>query len=340
MSHDEELNDDGSVESIPHDDHEAQLDVKPDESVNENEIEDVEEDEDDDDFDDFNEVDFQQAPTNEPSTNNDDEDDEFGDFDEPQPPTQNPSLPTSTFTNPPEFSSKLTTILDSIFPTPSQQQPQNPQSNQDSILSERSGVIYKQISTLPYLHPPNWIKSNIRHNLLIKLGIPINLDELKSQKPDQPTNNGNGNNGGNGQRRRRKSGIALDDIKWDAFEIPPFEDLKIDSDEKIKLIKSTGDILTRIEMDNLKHSEDFYRANTNGNNEEFINENLEILKSNYDELLQLSSVWINHSLELKADFEIYENVIQSYIGYTQKLRRDEIFENLKKLKHTKKNKAK
>ena len=169
-------------------------------------------DDDDDDFDDFNEASFQQAPTI-GSTNqenghdgNDDDDDEFGDFDDfqvsqPSPTqqqqqkqqsqTQSQSIsidkvnfPTTIFNSPKEFSQRLTTTLDEIFPTSTPILEDNNNNNKNQIttsiqlLNERSQEIYKQLSTLPYLQPTNWIKLNIRHNLLIKLGIPINLDEL------------------------------------------------------------------------------------------------------------------------------------------------------------------
>ena len=71
-------------------------------------------------------------------------------------------------------------------------------------------------------------------------------------------------------------------------------------------------------------------------NSQWIDEKLNKLTSNYNELLTLSSIWINQIDQLHEEFEIYENVIQSFIGYNQKLRREEIFENLKKLKKKKK----
>ena len=383
-------------------------------------------DDDDDDFDDFNEASFQQAPTI-GSTNqenghddNDDDDDEFGDFDDfqvsqPSPTqqqqqkqqsqTQSQSIsidkvnfPTTIFNSPKEFSQRLTTTLDEIFPTSTPILEDNNNKNQITtsiqLLNERSQEIYKQLSTLPYLQPTNWIKLNIRHNLLIKLGIPINLDELN----DTNTISANPNNknivtsetqndlkipgynfsSGGGfvsvSGRQRKSSISINDINWNELnlisEIPKFESLNIDDNLKNSLINSTLDKLNQFELDNLYHNltttttttisvttaaEGDGSSNNNNNNNksnsssndsgstiggghansQWIDEKLNKLTSNYNELLTLSSIWINQIDQLHEEFEIYENVIQSFIGYNQKLRREEIFENLKKLKKKK-----
>ncbi|KGU29547.1 hypothetical protein MG7_01612 [Candida albicans P34048] len=393
-------------------------------------------DDDDDDFDDFNEASFQQAPTI-GSTNqenghdgNDDDDDEFGDFDDfqvsqPSPTqqqqqkqqsqTQSQSIsidkvnfPTTIFNSPKEFSQRLTTTLDEIFPTSTPILEDNNNKNQITtsiqLLNERSQEIYKQLSTLPYLQPTNWIKSNIRHNLLIKLGIPINLDELNdtntiSANPNNKNivtsetqndlkipgyNFGSGGGGGSGggfvsvsvSGRQRKSSISINDINWNELnlisEIPKFESLNIDDNLKNSLINSTLDKLNQFELDNLYHNSttttttttisvttaaegDGSSNNNNNNNKsnsssndsgstiggghansQWIDEKLNKLTSNYNELLTLSSIWINQIDQLHEEFEIYENVIQSFIGYNQKLRREEIFENLKKLKKKKK----
>ena len=52
-------------------------------------------------------------------------------------------------------------------------------------------------------------------------------------------------------------------------------------------------------------------------NSQWIDEKLNKLTSNYNELLTLSSIWINQIDQLHEEFEIYENVIQSFIGYNQ-----------------------
>jgi len=393
-------------------------------------------DDDDDDFDDFNEASFQQAPTigstnqeNGHDDNDDDDDDEFGDFDDfqvsqPSPTqqqqkqqsqTQSQSIsidkvnfPTTIFNSPKEFSQRLTTTLDEIFSTSTPILEDNNNNNKNQIttsiqlLNERSQEIYKQLSTLPYLQPTNWIKLNIRHNLLIKLGIPINLDELNdtntiSANPNNKNivtsetqndlkipgyNFGSGGGGGGGSGggfvsvsgRQRKSSISINDINWNELnlisEIPKFESLNIDDNLKNSLINSTLDKLNQFELDNLYHNltttttttisvttaaeGDGSNNNNNNNksnsssndsgstiggghaNSQWIDEKLNKLTSNYNELLTLSSIWINQIDQLHEEFEIYENVIQSFIGYNQKLRREEIFENLKKLK--KKNK--
>ena len=175
--------------------------------------------------------------------------------------------------------------------------------------------------------------------------------------------------------RQRKSSISINDINWNELnlisEIPKFESLNIDDNLKNSLINSTLDKLNQFELDNLYHNltttttttisvttaaEGDGSSNNNNNNNksnsssndsgstiggghansQWIDEKLNKLTSNYNELLTLSSIWINQIDQLHEEFEIYENVIQSFIGYNQKLRREEIFENLKKLKKKKK----
>lgn len=312
-----------------------------------------EEDDEEDDFDDFNEAESQAAEHNkEEEEVEEEDDDDFGDFDDveytqqseqyQQPEHHEPSLPSSIFSNPLEFSNKLDLKLNEIFPTTTTTSKETTTDNiNTTILNERSDIIYKQISNMPYLQPTNWIKSNIRHNLLIKLGIPINLDELNTTTTTSITNTNTNSTGivpisNIENTTRRRSSISVNDIKWNLFNIPKFEELNIDNDLKLSMIQNTNEILTKIELENLQHnSEQFLRDSSNS---EIIDDKLNQLMNNYQELIKLSSIWINQIDELKNDFETYENVVQSFIGYSQKLRRDEIFENLKKLKHTKKKK--
>lgn len=334
--------------------HEKELDLENQikEHVNTNdqtEQQQQEEDDEEDDFDDFNEAEFQAAEHNKEE---EEDDDDFGDFDDveytqqseqyQQPEHHEPSLPSSIFSNPLEFSNKLDLKLNEIFPTTTTTSKETTTDNiNTTILNERSDIIYKQISNMPYLQPTNWIKSNIRHNLLIKLGIPINLDELNTTTTTSITNTNTNSTGivpisNIENTTRRRSSISVNDIKWNLFNIPKFEELNIDNDLKLSMIQNTNEILTKIELENLQHnSEQFLRDSSNS---EIIDDKLNQLMNNYQELIKLSSIWINQIDELKNDFETYENVVQSFIGYSQKLRRDEIFENLKKLKHTKKKK--
>ncbi|RCK55267.1 Uncharacterized protein C8E11.05c [Candida viswanathii] len=345
-------------EYLPDDEHEEEESETTKEHVNneemdqeelkpEEEPQEEEDDEDEDDFDDFNEADFQ-AANHDQHDQEEDDDDDFGDFDDIEyhhshHPT--PALPTSIFSNPKEFSIQLDSQLNDIFPTPQSTPQPQPSLSDSTVLNERSEIIYKQISNMPYLQPSNWIKSNIRHNLLIKLGIPINLDELNPTTTTTTISTTTtttvasasvpGSTSSISEARRRSS-ISAADIDWTQFAIPKLDDMGLDADARADMIKNTGEVLARVEVLNLLHiSEQFLR---DASNKEVLDEKLDELTRNYDELIQLSAVWLGRIDDLKGDFEIYENVVQSYIGYSQKLRRDEIFENLKKLKHTKKKK--
>ncbi|KAG7665514.1 uncharacterized protein J8A68_000916 [[Candida] subhashii] len=300
-----------------------------------------EEDEEDDDFDDFNEAGESDANPD------DDEDDDFGDFDDveyEEPKEEPPSPISTTTTNIPtfdeevladksQFNEKLSHIINELFPVSNLPEIIK-QDQQTELLNERSKTIYEQMSTMPYLHPHSWTKSKIRHNLLIKLGIPINLDEIT----DTPSAQGHRpqlNPIPTSTTTIRRKSIAAEDIDWKGFEIPEFTQLGIDQQQKLAMLNSTVDSLSKIEFDNLNNISVGYLENAPP---EAIDDKLIQLERHYQELIQLSSCWKQNINDLQNDFEIYENVVQSFIGYSQKLRREEILDNLKRLKNTKKKK--
>ncbi|CUM63768.1 uncharacterized protein PRCAT00001352001 [Priceomyces carsonii] len=192
--------------------------------------------------------------------------------------------------------------------------------NEDLIFDKSSQMLY-DLSTLPRLKPPNWTRLSIRHNLLIKLGIPINLDELEPGITLEPTH----------IIQRRKRTITEEDIDWSGFSIPDISSLHISNDDKRNYIELTPEILSKIETDSLNNSSIQFLQEIK--NEELLDEKLNQFKKNYDELTTLSLIWNDHLKELTKNFEIYESVVQNFIGYSQRLRREEIFENLERVKH-------
>jgi len=206
-----------------------------------------------------------------------------------------------------------------------------PKDNWDStiLLSDRSQQVYTEISRIPKLKPPNWVKLKIRHNLLLILGIPINLDDLNDGRLDQHIEIDM-----NKDETHRKLDLQPEDIDWNGFNLPKFEDLKISKDQKALLLQATNEILSRIETDNMNNSSKSFLEH----NDERVDEKLKEFQNNYNELIQLGSLWNDQLRELQKDFEIYESVVQSTIGYSQKLKRDEIFEDLKKLSKSKQKK--
>ncbi|CUM52149.1 unnamed protein product [Debaryomyces tyrocola] len=220
--------------------------------------------------------------------------------------------------NPTLFEKNLHETMDKVFTDISHSQHHNQDSKENSLLTERSGEIYKELSQIPHLQPPNWIKLNVRHNLLIKLGVPINLDEIKKenhllQTPKVP---------------RRKS-VNEEDIKWDGFDLPAFEDLGISVDKKADLLNKTTEILSVIETDNLNNSSHQFLESSNTAN---LQEKLKQYNDNYAQLIELSSVWNKQLDDQKQNYEVYESVIQNLIGYSQKLKREEILAHLKNIK--------
>jgi hypothetical protein len=296
-------------------------------------------DNDDDDFDDFNQAnddnnddefdDFNQA-------NDDvDDDEDFGDFDNFTPQKPSPQLNEEdivrfdelVISNEKLFGQNLSKALGTVF----SQIPLKDTWDSTVLLSERSQQVYTEISRIPKLRPPNWVKLKIRHNLLLILGIPINLDDLNDErgrldhhieldsKKDE---------------NHKKLDLQPEDMDWEGFDIPKVEDLKMSEQQKSQLLLVTNEILSRIETDNMNNSSKSFLEN----NDERVDEKLEEFQDNYKDLTQLASLWNDKLRELQKDFEMYESVVQSTIGYSQKLKREEIFDDLKKLSKSKQKK--
>ncbi|CAH6720060.1 hypothetical protein CLIB1444_03S03510 [[Candida] jaroonii] len=274
----------------------------------------IDEEEFDDDFDDFNEPVMA-------TVNEEEDDDDFGSFDDGEHVTDFTSQDVDIdsvikFQNIDDFDGNLTTAIDKLFDLTI---PEGDKQQEGQLLDERSGQIYQQLSKLPHLKPNNWLKSRIRHNLLIKLGIPVNLDEIVDDKRDTlaiPKTH-----------QRRKS-INEEDIIWEV-EIPDLEQLNISNDEKDELINKTNEILSKIETDNLNNSSQSFMQQEN---EEELKNKLLQLRENHQQLIKVSSVWNHEFKECKKNFEIYESVVQTFIGYSQKLERDALLNNIKHLK--------
>lgn len=259
------------------------------------------------------------------------DDDDFGSFDEasfeefqaPEPEleaktaTDGKALFTSaTFQNLDELVSKLDELLESIFPTTAPET----NSNTDTLLNAEATEKLASLSRPPRLNPPNWIKLKIRHNLLVNLGVPINLDELDSPNSVNITNLQQ-------LSHSRRRSINEQDIDWSEFDIPEFETLNISTEQKQELLHKTNKLLSKIEEDNLSNTSQLFLESSL---ESSLDAKLAQLKENYLQLRELSSVWRDQMKELRNSQEIYESVVQNMVGYSQKLQRNEFIEHLKK----------
>lgn len=295
-------------------------------------------DDDDEEFDDFGEA--VQPEVVEQPDNQSDHDDEFGSFDN----GGDIKFDESIMNDEHAFSEKLDQVMDQMFSIDSNAGHEHKYNDSttataasddtgltiDKLLNERSNQVLQQLATLPHLKPNNWIKLRIRHNLLINLGIPINLDEI-SQEPPMTLNH---NHKIHSSHNRRRS-INEEDINWQEFQIPEFKDLNISNEQKDLLISRTNEILSNIETDNLNNSS---KSFLDSSDEVKLKEKLMQFQHNYNQLVELSSVWKYHFNDLKANFEIYESVVQNLIGYSQKQERDQLLQNLKQLKDKSKRK--
>lgn len=278
--------------------------------LQEEQAQELQEEDDDDDFDDFNE------PVQAELADSSDGDNDFGSFDD-----GNMHGAGTVHENPSESPDSINSILDKVFTI----EPPNTTTEipLHQLLNERSTEVLHQLATMPHLKPNNWTKLRIRHNLLIKLGTPINLDEIADDKTAATTS------ANKTIFHNRRRSVNEDDINWDQFKVTDFKDLKMSTEDKDKLLATTNEILSKIETDNLNNSSESY---LNGSSEESLKQKLAQFQANYQQLLELSSVWQYQFKDLKHNFEVYESVVQNLIGYSQKQERDQLLQNLKQLK--------
>lgn len=258
------------------------------------------------------------------------EDDDFGSFDDasfeefqaPEPEiTQGTATDTkfqftSTIISDLEpFQTKLDELLDSIFPEADLET----NGSNTTLLRPQANDKLATLSRPPRLNPPNWIKLKIRHNLLIKLGVPINLDELESPNSVSITKSA--------VSHYRRRSVNEQDIDFGEFDIPEFEQLNISSDQKEELLHKTNQLLSKIEEDNLNNTSQIFLESSL---DESLDAKLAQLRENFKQVIELSSVWQDQIKELRNSQEIYESVVQNMVGYSQKLQRNEFIEHLKK----------
>lgn len=256
------------------------------------------------------------------------DDDDFGSFDEasfeefqaPELQTEPTGFSSISLDNIDTVDNELQKIMDQVFPDITMD------SEAEAMpLIPDTLTLFSMLSKNPRLNPPNWIKLKIRHSLLIKLGVPINLDEL-----DAPLVTSAGQTRGHSRRRS----INVNDIDWEHYDIPEFSALGISPDEKQGLVTSTHEELSRIEADIMNNTSELFLQSSS---DESLESKLAQMQQNYAQLIKLSSVWQDQIRELQDSQEIYESVVQNMVGYSQKLQRNEILESLKRAK-TKKGK--
>lgn len=255
---------------------------------------------DDDDFDDFNE--FQGAP-------------------EPEyvapPTTLAPGLfPLLLFQNADEFRAKVDEVLGPVFDDVADHA--EPTDDAPSLLDERSSQVYQEVSRIPRLQPPNWIRLNIRHNLLIKLGIPIDLDETSTAAAPEHTEGAPSL-----VERGRRPSVVSANIDWHGLPIPPLEALNLGPLIIKQRIEQTHATLDRIETDNMTNLTPLFLASAP---EDVVDAKLAQFKRNFEELLTLASVWQNQMEEQLKNYDIYLEVVQSMVGYSHKKARHELEE--------------
>lgn len=228
------------------------------------------------------------------------------------------------------FEHKLDMFLEVVFPpsAPNAAVDTNPS---QQMLSPRSQSIFEQLALMPHLKPPNWVRLKIRRHLLTKLGVPVNLDEILPS-PMHDASHPQPSTTSTSARYRSKSLVSEVDMHWDGLNIPALEELHLEASRIQHLHDSTTGTLSTIEMDNLDHSS---TQKLLAASEEELDKLLQHYQANYDKLIELSSIWQHQLAEVKKNYEIYESVVQNLVGHTQRLQRQQILANLKKVKSKK-----
>lgn len=178
----------------------------------------------------------------------------------------------------------------------------------------------------------NWIRLKIRYNLFLKLKFPFDLDQVVLNDHFKIVNQKN--NKSNKSNKSNKICHPENDIESTIEN--GVRDIKLDQlkANNTSLLNYTDTLLSKIEFDNLNNSSFGYLEKCT---EEIIDLKLDQFKKNYDELLLLDLFWKSKLNDLISNSKIYEEVIQSHIGYSQKINRKKIFEKKEAEKKKKKN---
>lgn len=173
------------------------------------------------------------------------------------------------------------------------------------LQSESAAELYAHLSQPPRLQVPNWTRLRIRHSLLIRLGVPINLDELAA-KP--------------------KEGFSTQ-LEWDSFDIPSFELLNLDAKSRAELLESTSTTLSKSEEYGMENTSRLHLENAL---DAAVEAKLAQMRENYSEMCRLGAVWQDQIRELEDSRDKYGDVVQNIVGYSQKQRRNEMMERIGK----------
>ncbi len=132
----------------------------------------------------------------------------------------------------------------------------------------------------------------------------------------------------NNQHLKEKSindtNIDLDILK---FQLPTIESLKLTQQERLKLINNTSLILSNY-TESIQSK--IYLATLS---ELELKNQIQIINKNIKEGEKLLTIWCDQIKEGEKDKLAYEGVIESLVGYTQRLRREEIIREQSKNKN-------
>ena len=186
--------------------------------------------------------------------------------------------------------------------------PEQSDNNNDTFqLDERAKQILERLTgedEYTVTQPTIWKQSMIYKHLLLNLEIPQDIDVTKRESISAGSTSTK-------QLYDIEETVLLDeDIAKILEQVPKFESLGISKkrEEYSEKLSNTSSIISKIKNELLSDEESA--------------DYLEQLNQHKIELLDLLSVWNEHTTEVKHDNEIFTSYIENLIGNTQKLRRE------------------
>lgn len=228
----------------------------------------------------------------------DDDDDDFGSFDDASIEEVTTAHENIFDSDPEQISLYLNTVLLEILPTKPESQPIDTTLD---LLNVRSEELLSRLSERPtrkvIMNEHAWKRSVIRREMLLNLGIPLNLDEIKDGKPsfNEP----------------------VEQIKETDLNLPKFTDLNISTGELETLLQTTTDHLDSL---NIQRAE-YYRSISS---EEKLKKVKSQLNEELEKLKKLYVSWLDNQSTLQRDNNLFQDYIENMVGNELKFRNEKL----------------
>lgn len=224
-------------------------------------------------------------------------DSSFGSFDEAE--AEPPAAPTSAPA--PAPSTSLPVLLETLFPA------EPPTVPSDQLLDARSQELLSQLTHPRRLVPLDWKRLALRHRLLVSLLVPVNLDEVSSD-------------------RAVASGLfqyqQLDASSYEPPAIDAFQMLQQDKDH----VRENTTLWVEAAEAALQQQRTYWETLSDEELEKVVT----ALRAHKLQLEKANAVWQEQLQQLQQDHDTYELVVENFVGHAQRMSREEMKEDKKK----------